>query len=299
VPVGVRAWSAPSAVWTGSVVAVFYKGASGRLRLLSYRGNGRQIGRGALPKMGVVGLGPQAVSQSGGAIDVFWRGSADRLWHAQFTPGLGWRGPQRLGSGLKSPPSPVTSSPGFTAVFWKGPANSLWMVGRGLLGTWSKPRWLGRWRVDGAPQATAQPGGGIEVYWSGSPKPDLREGIDSSRTGWRGPASLGGQMLSVPLPVTAAGAVRVLWLGPGHQIDYVKHRWGSHWNALGWTDPAKAPLSWADSAPVVAVGGLGRSVRIFWRGWRGSLWTTTLTGAAWGRPFDLEPVAVITEPWPP
>jgi hypothetical protein len=237
--------------------------------------------------MGELGSGPYAISQPGGVIDVFWRGSGDRLWHGQFTPGSGWTGPQGLGGALRSPPSPVTSSPGSTAVFWRGTDNRLWMVDRGLIGTWSKPRRLGMRPVLGAPQATAQPTGGIEVYWSGSRSPGLREAFDSNRTGWRGPRDLGGQVLSVPLPVTAAGSVRVLWLGPGHQIDYIEHRAVSNWNALGWTDPASARLSWADSVPFTSVGGLGRAARVFWRGWRGSVWTATLTGAAWSRPVNL------------
>jgi hypothetical protein len=288
VPVGVRAWSTPSVVWTGSVVAVFYKDAAGRLGVLSYRENGRLIGKGVLRRMGTMGLGPSAVSQPGGVIDVFWRAAADHhLWHGQFTPGSGWSRPQNLGGDLRSPPSPVTSSPGSTTVFWAGTDNHLWMVSRGLSGTWSRPRRLGIGLVRGSPQATAQPTGGIEVYWSGSREPGLREGFASPRTGWHGPRDLGGELRSVPLPVTSAGVVQVLWLGPGHQIYYVEHRAVRNWNALGWTDPATARLSWAGSAPFAAVGGERRTVRIFWRGRRGSLWTATLTGTAWSRSFNL------------
>ena len=284
---GVRAWSAPSVVWTGSVVAVFYKGRAGRLGVLSYQENGRLAGRGVLPMMGELGSGPSAVSQPGGVIDVFWRGSADHhLWHGQFTPGAGWTGPQGLGGALGSPPSPVTSSPGCTTVFWRGTDNGLWMVSRGLLGRWSAPHRLGIAPVLGAPQATAQVTGGIEVYWTGSRTPGLREGFDIG-TGWRGPRDLGGQLRFAPLPVTAAGAVRVVWLGPGHQIEYAEHRAGSDWSAAGWTAPASADLGWAASAPFASVGGLGRAVRVFWRGWHGSLWTATLTGAAWSRPVNL------------
>lgn len=287
-PIGVRAWSAPSVVWTGSVVAVFYKGAAGRLRVLSYREDGRLTGQGVLRKMGVVGVGPCAVSQPGGVIDVFWGGAADHhLWHGQFTPGAGWSRAQDLGGDLRFAPSPVTSSPGSTAVFWAGTDNGLWMVSRGLSGTWSRPRRLGIGLVRGAPQATAQPTGGIEVFWNEPRSPGLREGFASTRTGWRGPRDLGGELRSVPLPVTAADGVRVLWLGPGHQIYYIEHRAVRDWNALGWTDPTIADLSWAGSAPFAAVGGQGRTVRVFWRGSRGSLWTATLTGAAWSRPFNL------------
>lgn len=288
VPTGVRAWSAPSVVWTGSVVAVFYKGAAGRLRVLSYREDGRLTGQGVLRKMGVVGVGLCAVSQPGGVIDVFWRGAADNhLWHGQFTPGAGWSREQDLGGELRSTPSPVTSSPGTTAVFWAGTDNSLWMVSRGLSGTWSRPRRLGIGLVRGAPQATAQPTGGIKVFWNEPRSPRLREGFASTRTGWRGPRDLGGELRSAPLPVTAADGVRVLWLGPDHQIYYIEHRSIRNWNALGWTDPAIADRIWAGSAPFAAVGGQGRTVRVFWRGWRGSLWTATLTGAAWSRPFNL------------
>ena len=286
VAVGSRAWSAPSAVWTGSAVAVFYKGASGRLQVLTYSENGHRAGLGVLTMMGRIGLGPSAVSEPGGVIDVFWRGSDDRLWHGQFTPGAGWAGPQRLASALRSAPSPVASSPGSTAVFWQGTHDSLWTIGRGLSGTWSRPRRL-RLAAGGAPQATAQLTGGTEVYWTGSGTAGLREAFDRPGARWQGPRSLGGQLSSAPLPATAAGAVRVLWLGQGHHIDYTEHRSSGNWNALGWTRPAAARQTWADSAPFAAIGGQRRSLRVFWRGQGGSLWTATLTRATWSRPVRL------------
>jgi len=138
-----------------------------------------------------------------------------------------------------------------------------------------------------APQATAQPTGGIEVFWTEPSSPGLHEGFASIRTGWRGPRDLGGELRSVPLPVTLAGAVRVLWLGPGHHIYYIEHRAVRNWNALAWTRPATARQSWAGSAPFAAVCGQGRTVRIFWPGRQGSLWTATLTGTAWSRPYNL------------
>ena len=286
VSVGVRAWSTPSAVWTGSAVAVFYKGASGRLHVLSYSENGHRSGQGVLTMMGRIGLGPSAVSQPGGVIDVFWQGSGDRLWHGQFTPADGWSGPQELAATIRSAPSPVVSSPGSTAVFWQGKHDSLWMTSRGLSGRWSRPRRLSM-PADGAPQATAQPAGGIEVYWAGSGTAGLREAFSSTGTGWQGPRNLGGQLLSAPLAVTSAGAVRVLWLGQGHHLDYTEHRSAANWNALGWTRPATAHQTWASSAPFAAVGGLGRTLRVFWPGQGGSLWTATLTRATWSRPFKL------------
>jgi Domain of unknown function (DUF1906) len=292
VPVGVRAWSAPSAVWTGSTVAVFYKGASGRLWVLSYQENGRRAGRGILPMMGQVGLGPYAVSQPGGVIDLFWQGPGDRLWHGQFTPGAGWTGPQELAGAagaadaLTTAPSVVTSSPGSTAVFWRGRHDSLWTINRGLAGTWSRPRRL-RLPAAGAPEATAEITGGIEVYWAGAGHAGLREAFDRPGAGWHGPRDLGGQVHSAPLAATAAGAVRVLWLGAGHSIEYVEHRSGSNWNAAGWTRPAAARVGWVGSAPFAAIGGRGRTLRIFWTGRDGRVRTATLTRNTWSRPFSL------------
>lgn len=286
VAIGAQAWSAPSAVWTGSAVALFYKGASGRLWAVSYQQNGRRIGRGVLTMMGRIGLGPAAVSQPGGVIDVFWRGGDDRLWHGQFTPGAGWNGPQELASNLRSAPSPVTSSPGSTAVFWLGTRDSLRMVSRGIDGTWSRPRRL-RMPADGVPEPIAEQPGGIGVFWAGSGQAGLREAVGSLGSGWQGPRILGGRLNSAPLPVTVAGAVRVLWLGPGHRIYFIKHRSRRNWNALGWTRPASARLSWADSMPFAAIGGPERTLRIFWRGRGGSVWTVTMTRAAWGRQTKL------------
>ncbi len=287
-PTGAAAWSVPSAVWDGGAVAVFCKDAAGYLWLISYRKNGRQIARRRLSVMGVLGPGPFAVAQPGGVIDVFWRGSVDdHLWQGQFTPGSGWNGPQGLGGDLASPPSPVTSSPGFTAVFWKGTDASLWMISRGLLGKWSKPRRLGMPPLGGLPLATGQDNGGIEVYWPGSGNPYLWEGFYSASTGWRGPRDLGGQIRSTPWPVTQARQVLVLWRGPEHQMYYSVHT-GRGWNVLAWTKPTTAHVGgWLGAAPFTAVGGTPSTVRVFWRGQHGSLWTASLTGAAWSRSVRL------------
>lgn len=287
-PTGVTAFSTPSAVWTGTRVAVFYQGARGMLSIRTYRPDGRLAGRRRLPMMGVLGSAPRAVSLSDGVIDVFWRGSVDdHLWHGQFTPGSGWNGPQGLGGNLGSMPSPVTSAPGQTAVFWRGTDRRLWMMRRGLDGRWVSPRSLGMAPLGGAPQATAQPDGGVEVYWSGSGNPYLWEGFYSAGTGWRGPRNLGGQLGSVPWPATASDTVRVLWRGPGHKLDFTAHRQGRGWDALGWNGPAQSGLRQVGSAPFAAVGRAGAWLHAFWRGRGGSLWTATLAGRAWNRPVKL------------
>jgi hypothetical protein len=285
---GASASSAPSAVWTGSQVAVFSKDRTGYLWVSYYRPDGKLASRRRLSMMGVLGSAPRAIAEPGGLIDVFWRGSADdHLWHGQYTQGAGWNGPQGLGGNLSSLPSPVISSAGFTAVFWKGTDSRLWLISRGLSGRWSGPRSLGMAPLGGAPQATAQPGGGIEIYWSGSGNPYLWEGFYAPRTGWRGPRDLGGRIGSTPWPVTASGTVRVLWRDPGRQLNYTSHRPGHGWNVLSWTSPARLPAGRAASAPFASVGGGGTAVHVFWRGRRGALWTAMLTSGGWSRPAKL------------
>lgn len=283
-----RAWSEPSAVWTGSAVDIFYKGSRGYLWLESFRPDGRLTARRQLPIMGILGRGPRAIAQPGGVIDVFWRGSADdHLWHGQFSPGSGWNGPQGLGGDLATTPSPVMSSPGTTAVFWKGRDGSLWHVTRNLRGRWSAPISLGMGPLGGPPQATAQPSGGVEIYWAGSGNPHLWEAFYRPRSGWRGPRDLGGRVRSVPWPVTGARTVRVLWTGPRRQLTVIRHRSGSSWSRPGWDGPLPLHMGRLDSAPFAAVGGPGAAVRVFWWGRDGRLWTASLTSHGWTGPVRL------------
>jgi hypothetical protein len=287
VATGADAYSTPSAVWTGTQAAVFYKDRAGYLWVSYYRPDGKLASRRRLTMMGLLGSSPRAVSSTGGVIDVFWRGSVDdHLWHGQFTPGSGWNGPQGLGGDLASPPSAVTSSPGFTAVFWKGTNGCLWAASRGISGKWARPRNLGMARVGGAPQATSQPNGSIEVYWGGSGNPFLWEAFFNSRRHWQGPRDLGGDVGSVPLPVSAAGAVRVLWRGHKGQLYYTEHRPGNGWNVLRWTGPASGHRV-ITAAPFAAVGGAGRRVPVFWHGKRDALWTAVLDGSRLTQPVRL------------
>jgi hypothetical protein len=275
-------------VWTGSAVHVLYKGANGYLWSESYRKDGTLTGRRRLTMMGVLGGGPRAVAGPGGVIDVFWRGSADdHLWHGQYVPGSGWYGPQGLGGDLGSDPVPVVSSPGTTTVLWKGRDASLWGTSRGLLGRWSAPHSLGMGPLGGQPQATAQPAGGIQVYWHGSGNSFVWEGFYRPGTGWLGPRDLGGQVRSVPWPATAAGTVRVLWRGPGDRLTYIRHRLGRLWNLSQWQGPAPVPASWLGSAPFAAVGSPGEALQVFWSGRRDRLWTAALRAGGWTKPTRI------------
>lgn len=161
--------SAPSVVRLGARnLMVFYRGRGGVLWWLARTGS-RWTAPRALTAMGELGSAPRAVAQPNGVIDVFWAGSHDpHLWHAQFSPGRGWAGPQNLKGELASAPYPVETGAGVVQVFWKGTDGNLWRAVRGLGQSWTAPRNLGMGRLGSAPRAVALPGGEIDVFWRGS-----------------------------------------------------------------------------------------------------------------------------------
>ena len=283
-----QASSDPSVVFTGSSVHVLYRGLRGYLWDDSYGAGGTLRATRRLAMMGLVGSAPRAVSQPGGIIDMFWRGKADdHLWHGQYLPGAGWNGPQGLGGHLRSDPSAVVSSPGTTTVLWKGRDARLWCVNRGLLGHWSAPRSLGMGPLGGQPLATAQPSGGIQVYWHGSGKSSVWEAFYRPGTGWLGPRNLGGQLQSAPWPATAAGTVEVLWRGAGHRLTGIRHRPARKWNVGEWERPVQLRHSRLGSVPFAAVGSPGAELRIFWRGQHRRLWTAALSRGRWTVPARI------------
>ncbi len=161
--------SVPSAVSTASgAVDVFYKGADRYLWEASFRpGPGWGPAR-RLTGLGLLGGAPRAVSEASGIVDVFWRGAPHRqLWHARFVPGHGWSGPQRLGAGLASYPSPVAAGRGTVAAFWKGRDRHLWYVASRPGNGWSSPARLRTGPLGGPVRATAQSGGLVGVVWRG------------------------------------------------------------------------------------------------------------------------------------
>ena len=149
-------------------IDVFYQGTDGRLWQAAYQ---PRLGwrRQRLPGMGAVGGAPAAVAETNGVIDVFWPGSGSSpLRHGRFTPRGGWSGPQRLGGRLASAPSPVEPLPGQVEVFWTGADRKLWHVTSSGGASWSRPASLRMGSLGGAAQATAAPGGAVDVVWRGA-----------------------------------------------------------------------------------------------------------------------------------
>jgi hypothetical protein len=276
--------SVPSAVSTGSgALDAFYKGGDGDLWEVSSRsGKGWAPAR-RIAKMGILGGAPRAVAQPNGVIDVFWKGSADpHMWLGQFRPGRGWKVPRSLGGSLASSPSPVESSPGTVEVFWEGTDRSLWHASRGVAGHWSRPARLGMGPLGGPARATAQLSGSIEVFWKGSGNHHIWAALRGPH-GWQGPLELSGHLASAPWPVTAAGAVRVLWRGPDRRL------WEERRSPQGrWGAPVRLRMTGLRSGPFAAAGSPSSTLEVFWKGRGASLWSAALTGSGtWTGPRRL------------
>jgi Domain of unknown function (DUF1906) len=265
-------------------IDVFYEGSGNLLWEVSRKsGSGWSAPR-KISRMGELGSPPAAVAQPNGVVDVFWKGSdGDHLWHGQFSPGKGWKGPQDLRGGLASDPSPVESSPGTVQVFWKGMDGALWHVIRRPGRTWTLPSSIGMGPLGGAPHASARPDGAIDVFWHGSGNNGLWSASFSPGHPWAGARNLRGHLASAPFPLMSPdGRVHVFWKGTDHQLWQV-----SRGPAVGWGHPSSLHIAPLRAAPFGAIGRSGKS-EVFWRGQAGHLWVTMQTaGRAWAGPRDL------------
>jgi hypothetical protein len=276
--------SRPSVVQLSSGrLDVFYRGRGDVLRLLSL-GDKRRRRTVSLPQMRQVGV-PHAVAQPNGVIDVFWHGTHDDfLWHAQYSPGQGWRGPQDLQGPLRSEPYPVETQSGQVQVFWKGQYNHLWRVVRNPGGRWSGPQDLGMRTLGGSPIAVPLPDGEIDVFWRGTAPHEIWSAF--LRPGHRvvGPKRLGGVTTGMPWAVSAAGTEYLLLRNPGGVL------WGVTRRPNGpWSQPVRADgTTGLASTPFSVAGPSAAQLQVFWVGRRGQLWTVALAKPGrWRSPRNL------------
>jgi hypothetical protein len=263
---------------------VFYQGPGRLLWEVSRRAGGRWSAPRKISRMGALGSPPAAVAQPNGVIDVFWKGSdGDHLWHGQFSPGKGWKGPQDLRGSLASDPSPVESSPGTVQVFWKGKDGALWHVIRHPGRAWTRPIRIGMAPLGGAPQASARRDGEVDVFWRGSGSNGLWSAAFTPGHRWAGPRDLGGHLASAPFPLMSAGGrVRVFWKGTNRQLWQLSRAAGT-----GWGRPYSLHVGRLRGGPFGAIGRDGNSM-VFWRGKDGHLWFTMRAGGRSGTgPRDL------------
>jgi len=284
--------SAPSVVLVGSTLTVFYRGAGHRLWELT----GTSAGFGSpqrLGQFGQVGV-PAAVSQPDGVIDVFWRGyGGTQLWHAQYTPAVGWAGPQDLNGDLASDPYPVVTPSGDVQVFWMGAGDSnLWRIVRGgVSGTWGGPQDLGMGPLDGAPQAIPLASGEIDVFWRQLARPRwLEEAVLRPGAPPVGPVNPGGALgqLLQPWPVFAAGSEWLVFQGRLGGLRQVRLGADGTWTASAWVQGVAGLLS----APFAATGPASAPLEVFWTGTDGHLWVEQFTQAGgFSEPAQLGPLS--------
>jgi hypothetical protein len=100
--------------------------------------------------------------------------------------------------------------------------------------------------LGGPVHATAQAGGRVEVFWKGLGNNHVWAAFRGAG-GWHGPAQLGGNVVSPPWPVTAAGAVHLLWRGPHGWL------WHERRTARGrWRAAARLRMTGLRAAPFAA-----------------------------------------------
>jgi Domain of unknown function (DUF1906) len=203
---------------------------------------------------------PQAVTQPGGAIDVFFRGTGGGLWYLRHLPGGGWARPVDLGGQLASEPSAVASGGGHLVVFYRGTDGLLWQVRSGPAG-WSRPRALRRMgKIGGRPMAVAQSTGVIDVFWRGLPGGHLSYAEYRPQHGWDAPQRLRGELASDPSPVVSSrGVTQVFWQGTNGRLWRIARSQRGRWGG-----PEKLGAQRLGSAPQ-AIARPGGKVEVFWR----------------------------------
>ena len=201
----------------------------------------------------------QVVTQPGGVIDVFYRGSDGGLWYLRRAPGEGWARPVKLGGQLASAPSAVALSGGHIRVFYCGTDGMLWQVRSGPTG-WSRPRALPKMGTLGSrPMAVAQPAGVVNVFWRDS-RGDLADGEYSPAGGWAAPRRLGGKLASYPSPVNSShGVIQVFWKGRGGSLWHVARSRSGRWGS-----PERLGTGQLGSQPQATARRDG-AVEVFWR----------------------------------
>ena len=169
-------------------------------------------------------------------------------------------------------------------VFWTGTNRKLWHVTSNGGASWSRPASLRMGSLGGAAQATAAPGGAVDVVWRGAGNAHLFLASASPVGRWSRPHDLGGKVSLAPFPVApAAGVLRVFWRGRDGGLWVIVHGARS-----GWQAAARLPKGRLGSAPFVTTGEGARTTDVFWRGAGGALWAASLgNGGRWAGPLRL------------
>jgi peptidoglycan/xylan/chitin deacetylase (PgdA/CDA1 family) len=233
--IGGRIVGAPAAALAGSTLVVAARGTDSALWLRMNNqgtwGPWESLG-------GLLSAAPAVVGDAAGRIDVFVRGSDNRLYTRARPAGGTW--PPRwtsLEGGLASGPAAVSTGAGGIDVYITGLNHAVWRRSRSS-GGWSGWQSLGG-QTHTAPAATwnAQSGAAWVFVRGTNNMLYLRPGTGAS-TAWQ---RLGGTLIDAPAAVaTAGGGIDVVVRGTDNALYSRLHRSGA-WS--GWS------RAWVPAAP--------------------------------------------------
>jgi hypothetical protein len=259
------------------VVDAFYEGTDGALWYAGYHPGAGWAAPVSLG--GSLTSRPSAVTASGGALEVFYRGPNGGLQVVTSRSAGGWSQPQPLRMGtLGSAPHAVSTADGGIDVFWRGvDPTQLWDA-RLVPGVgWRGPEHL----ADGLASAPSPAVSGtdmVNVFWRGTDGQLWRISRTSSRA-WNSPAALPmGPLGGGPHAAGQhGGGIDVFWEGTGR---------GSIWHATystagGWS--RQTLLTRGRRSALALVASRAGTAAAFWKGPQGRLWYASgNSGSGWG-----------------
>jgi peptidoglycan/xylan/chitin deacetylase (PgdA/CDA1 family) len=239
---GGRIVGAPSAAVARTTLVLAVRGTDGALWLrMSSQGTWggwQRLG-------GVLSAAPSVVGHADGRIDVFVRGSDDRLWARTLPFGGSWSGWIDLGGRLSSGPSAASGASGRVDVYVAGTDHAVWRRTRSA-GAWSGWRSLGG-RTYTAPAATGNPQGGEAWVFVRGTNDVLYLNMSAVATGWR---SLGGVLIDAPAAASVPGRADVVVRGTDKAL------WSRLYRNGAWSGWSKAWTPAAPTAPASSLLGL-------------------------------------------
>jgi len=205
---------------TGALMYPFYGGAHRQLEADDIAGiqaiyGARSRWSGWESLGGVLTSGPGVCSWASGRLDIFVRGTDNRLWHKWYSGS--WSGWESLGGILTSDPAAVSWASGRIDVFVRGTDNALWH--KWYNGSWSGWESLGG-VLTSSPGVSSWASGRLDVFARGTDNAMWHKWYSGSWSGWE---SLGGILTSAPDAVSW-GPSRIDTFGRGTD-NALWHKW--------------------------------------------------------------------------
>lgn len=230
---------APAAAWAGSTLVLVGRGTTGALYMRTLVGTTwspwQSLG-------GIVSASPAVTGGSDGRIDVFVRGSDDRMYTNTRPAGGTWSGWSSLGGVLTTGPGAVALGPSTIDVYVAGTDHRIYRNARTSAG------WSGWSSIGGmtytAPAAARIPGTSLaRVFVRGTT--NFLYINQNSSSGWSGWSSLGGVLIDAPGATATPTGVDIVVRGTTNGL-YARSLRNGVWSsfALAWNPaPAPAPAS--------------------------------------------------------